>query len=47
MLLDKAGVVAAPGSGYGSCGEGYFRISLTVGEERINEAFSRISNLKI
>ncbi len=47
MLLDKAGVVAAPGSGYGSCGEGYFRISLTVGEDRINEAFSRIGNLKI
>lgn len=45
MLLDRTGVVVAPGSGYGSCGEGYFRISLTVGEDRLVEAFERISNL--
>ncbi len=46
-LLDKAGVVVAPGSAYGSSGEGYVRFSLTLcdqrlleGVERIKEAFS-------
>lgn len=45
MLLDSTGVVVAPGSGYGSCGEGYFRISLTVGEDLLIEAFERIYNM--
>lgn len=47
MLLDKTGVVVAPGSGYGSCGEGYYRISLTIGENRLKEAFDRIKQLNI
>lgn len=41
-LLDQTGVVVAPGSGYGEYGEGYFRISLTVPDGRIMEAFDRI-----
>lgn len=42
LLLDKCGVVVAPGLGYGPAGEGYFRIALTVGEERLKEALARM-----
>ncbi|MDO4541884.1 MAG: LL-diaminopimelate aminotransferase [Bacillota bacterium] len=41
-VLDKAGVVITPGSGYGPSGEGYFRISLTISEERVKEAAKRL-----
>ncbi|SKA78779.1 LL-diaminopimelate aminotransferase apoenzyme [Paucidesulfovibrio gracilis DSM 16080] len=44
-LLKKTGVVVTPGSGFGECGEGYFRISLTVDTDRLKEAVSRISQL--
>lgn len=44
MLLNKAGVVVAPGSGYGSEGEGYFRIALTLEEKRLTEAFKKIGD---
>ena len=46
MLLENAGVVVAPGRGYGEAGEGYFRISLTVDNKRIIEAFDRIRKLE-
>jgi LL-diaminopimelate aminotransferase len=42
FLLEKTGVVVAPGRGYGEYGEGYIRISLTIGEARLKEAFQRI-----
>jgi len=42
MFLEKAGVVVTPGNGFGDAGEGYFRISLTVSEDRLNEAGERI-----
>lgn len=42
MFLEKAGVVVTPGNGFGAAGEGYFRISLTVPKERLNEAGERI-----
>ncbi len=38
-VLEAAGVVLTPGRGFGLYGEGYFRIALTVGEERLGEAF--------
>ncbi len=41
-LLEKAGVVVTPGAAYGSYGEGYFRISLTVPDARLAEAMDRI-----
>ena len=41
-LLEKAGVVVSPGTGYGANGEGYFRISLTVEDKRLEEAMARI-----
>ena len=42
LILEKAGVVITPGSGYGKHGEGYFRIALTVDKSRMEEAFKRI-----
>ncbi len=43
LLLDRAGVVVAPGLGYGSGGEGYVRISLTVADDRLAEAMDRVA----
>jgi len=45
LLLDEASVVVTPGSAYGSNGEGYFRISLTISDDRLEEAIDRISNV--
>jgi LL-diaminopimelate aminotransferase len=41
-LLEHAGVVVTPGTGYGARGEGYVRISLTAPDERCDEAVRRI-----
>ena len=41
-LLDEAAVVVVPGTGYGSHGEGFVRISLTVSDARLEEAMTRI-----
>ncbi|KUG04198.1 aspartate aminotransferase [hydrocarbon metagenome] len=41
-VLEKAHVVITPGLGYGEHGEGYFRITLTVDQSRLAEAFDRI-----
>jgi LL-diaminopimelate aminotransferase len=42
LLLEKANVVVAPGRGYGEFGEGFFRISLTVSDARLEEAMDRL-----
>ncbi|UZE92173.1 MAG: LL-diaminopimelate aminotransferase [Methanosarcinales archaeon] len=47
LLLDKAGVVATPGIGFGDYGEGYLRFALTEPVERIKEAVGRIRELEI
>jgi LL-diaminopimelate aminotransferase len=44
-LLEKADIVTTPGVGFGPNGEGYFRIALTVSEERLKEAIERIKRL--
>jgi LL-diaminopimelate aminotransferase len=41
-LLTEAHVIVTPGSGYGECGEGYIRISLTTPDEQLLEALRRI-----
>jgi len=41
-LLQKAGIVATPGVGFGECGEGFIRMALTVPKEKIEEAVERI-----
>ncbi|MBY0403731.1 MAG: LL-diaminopimelate aminotransferase [Cyanobacteria bacterium] len=42
LLLEKCGIVAPPGTGYGPEGEGYFRVALTVSEDRLKEALARM-----
>jgi LL-diaminopimelate aminotransferase len=44
-LLTKAGIVVTPGNGFGAPGEGYFRIAMTMGENRLKEAIERIQRV--
>ncbi|MFZ5813036.1 MAG: LL-diaminopimelate aminotransferase [Thermodesulfobacteriota bacterium] len=44
-VLGNTGVVLTPGNGFGAPGEGYFRIALTVGKERLEEALSRVASI--
>ncbi len=46
-LLEDLDLVVTPGNGFGSSGEGYFRIALTVGVERLKEAVERLSTLHL
>ncbi|MFA6431016.1 MAG: LL-diaminopimelate aminotransferase [Candidatus Margulisiibacteriota bacterium] len=41
-LLDKCGILVVPGSGYGSAGEGYIRMAITLPKERITLAIERM-----
>lgn len=41
-VLEKAGVLCTPGSGFGAPGEGYVRFALTVPAERTREAVERL-----
>lgn len=45
-LLDEANVVVAPGTAFGPCGEGYVRIALTTGANRLVEAVRRIAQVR-
>ena len=45
-VLEESGVVVSPGSGFGEYGEGFFRISLTAPDERIEEAVERIGKME-
>ena len=40
--LEETGIVVLPGSGFGPAGEGFFRIALTVGAERLRAAAARL-----
>jgi LL-diaminopimelate aminotransferase len=42
-LLEKTNVVGTPGSGFGACGEGYFRLSAFGIREKVEEAIARIT----
>lgn len=44
-LLTEAGIVVTPGNGFGRYGEGYIRVSITIGTERLAEAVERFRNL--
>ncbi len=44
-MLNKAGVLATPGNGFGDAGEGYVRFALTASEDRIKEAVERIRGI--
>lgn len=44
-LLNEAGVVCTPGTGFGSCGEGYIRISAFNSHENVTAALKRIQKV--
>jgi LL-diaminopimelate aminotransferase len=46
-LLNGAGIVATPGVGFGSCGEGYVRFAITRPAMRIREAVERMRGLDL
>ena len=41
-VMEQTGVIMTPGSAFGPSGEGYFRVSLSVPSERLQEAVNRI-----
>lgn len=45
MLLNKAGVVCTPGSGFGRCGQGYIRISAFNSHENVERAIESIEQV--
>jgi LL-diaminopimelate aminotransferase len=44
-VLERAAVVLSPGAAYGPSGEGFFRISLTTPDDRLQEAVERLRAL--
>lgn len=44
-LLEHAGIVGTPGSGFGSNGEGFFRLTAFNTKEKTKEAMERLKNL--
>ena len=47
LLLHKAHVLVAPGSGFGKAGENHIRISLTAGDDALKNALARIAALRL
>jgi len=45
LLVEQAGVVVAPGTGFGEYGEGYVRFALVENEKRLKMAIERIGKL--
>jgi LL-diaminopimelate aminotransferase len=46
-VLDQLGVNITPGVGFGAHGEGYFRLSVTAPDARLEEAMTRFRKLKL
>jgi len=42
MVLEESAVVISPGAAYGPNGEGFFRISLTIEDDRLRESVERL-----
>ena len=45
FLLEKAHILAVPGSVFGKAGQGHFRIACTVSDEKLQEAMERLKDL--
>ncbi|MGD0765005.1 MAG: LL-diaminopimelate aminotransferase [Dehalococcoidia bacterium] len=43
-LLDDLAIVVTPGTGYGACGEGFVRLSLTLPDDRLEEGLRRLAS---
>jgi len=42
-VMEKTGIVITPGAGYGQQGDGYIRLSMTVPDQRLDEALDRLT----
>lgn len=43
-LLEKSGVVVVPGDAFGTCGQGYFRVSFVCSDEKLQEVIDRMKS---
>ena len=41
-LLDETGLVVSPGGAYGQYGEGFFRVSLSTPDDKIDKALEKL-----
>jgi len=46
-VLDEIAVWITPGVGFGPAGEGFFRISLTIADDRLQEALARLERFQL
>ena len=46
-LLEEANIVVTPGNGYGQYGEGYIRLSLTLGDDDMERGLERLAGISI
>lgn len=46
-LLEEANIVVTPGNGYGQYGEGYIRLSLTIGDDDMERGLERLAGIGI
>lgn len=46
-LINQAGIVITPGSGFGTWGEGYIRFALTIPSARIHQAIGRLEQMEL
>jgi len=42
-LMEESGIIATPGVGFGDCGDGYFRLSLTAGNDIISGSAGKLA----
>ena len=47
MLLEEKAIVVTPGAGFGACGEGYVRLSLTLSDDDLEQVLERLSGWHI
>jgi LL-diaminopimelate aminotransferase len=45
LLIERTGIVATPGNGFGEGGEGFIRMAITVDESRLTEAIERLKRI--
>jgi LL-diaminopimelate aminotransferase len=47
LLIEEKDIVVTPGSGYGSYGEGYIRLSLTIADAQLDKGLERLTSWQI
>ena len=47
LLLEEKDIVVTPGAGYGTYGEGYIRLSLTIADDQMEKGLARLASWRI